>query len=562
MLNRVQREQVSSETLPMPDQNLHTPFGDGEAPGLETRFVPRPMRGVLLTVPLFFSGIVAVLLVTAFQQDSRFTAVEVILVALMALLAWWEAVPSANAIIGLFAAGQSQPIGSKASLSVAILGTIRDESANGVIAGKLDVLRALQHASHHSFVLHILSDSSVSAHIAEEKHMVGAASPLPVFHHHRSHNSDFKSGNIRNWISRHGAAYDALIILDADSELDHHTAVALADALAADPACGLIQTVPFVLPGSTHWQRMQSVASHIYGKLQGLGLAAWMGDEANYYGHNAIIRTKAFAASAGLPHLSGRGMWNGTILSHDFVEAALLRRAGWAVRLLPTTTGSFEQAPTDTVAHLKRDGRWCLGNFQHSRILRTAGLHSVSRFHLLSGIFTYLSSVVWLTTIVLWAMVERTQIGTGGVLAASTFALMASNLLLPRVLGIQHAIKLRPSVRWTIIRAAVLETIFSSLIAPSMMLQRVRIVASALANRKPNWAPLQKLDRSLLDYCTFHGPEMLVGLALLACIERGYLTSWFIPLAASLACAPLLAWIAGRPAAQRAHEKLNDSTPL
>ncbi len=561
MLKHLQRGQVSSETLFMPDQDLHSPFVDGMASDLAHRIVPSFARAVLFGFPFVLSIVVAVILVTAFRSDGQLILPETFLITLMSLLAGWEAVPSANAIIGLVAAQKPRPPRMEEGLNVAIILTIRDESAHDVIPSKLSLLRSLQRKSRHSFVLHILSDSSSRAHIDEEMRLVWAARPFAVSHYHRPVNVDFKSGNIRNWISNHAAEYDAFIILDADSELDCGTALALADNLAADPACGLIQTVPVVLPGSTRWQRMQSIASRYYGGLQGVGLAAWMGDEANYFGHNAIIRTKAFATCAGLPHLEG-GLWNGTILSHDFVEAALLRRAGWATRLMPTLTGSFEQAPADAIAHLKRDARWCLGNLQHSRILAAAGLHAVSRLHMICGICTYLSSPLWLATLFLWALLDSTQTGVGGSLAASAFALIAANLLLPRVLGICHAARYNPTAGWTGINAAVSETLFSSLFAPSLMLHRVKIIGRVLANRKPSWAPYEKSTLGLVDYFVFHGLEMLLGLGLIACIERGYLTFWFLPLAVCVAFTPLLSWIAAQPVPASPHEKLNEAASL
>lgn len=552
----------SAETLRMPDQVLGARFTDQAAPGFSGRAIPQVARLVLFGLPLAFSIIVASILAAAFRTDGQLSLVEASLVALMALLSGWEAFPTANALIGFNTALKPLHIEVQSSLTIAILATIRGENALDVIPGKLNLLRTLQHGSNHSFALHVLSDSPTLVQVEDERRLVRAAFPLPVFYHHRPVNTDYKSGNVRNWINRHGAVYDAFIILDADSELNHNTALALANSLAADPACGLIQTVPAVLPGGTHWQRMQAVASRVYGGLQGRGLSAWMGDEANYFGHNAIIRTKAFAACAGLPHLEGRGLWNGTILSHDFVEAALLRRAGWAVRLLATETGSFEQAPADVISHLKRDVRWCLGNFQHSRILGAAGLHPMSRFHLFGGIFTYLSSVVWLATIVLWALLENIQSFVGGNLAASAFALIVANLLLPRILGVLYVTRHKPSSKWAVVKSAITETLFSSLFAPSMMLQRVKIIGSVLANRKLSWAPFEKTNRSLVDYCAFNGFEVLSGLGLLALVERGFLTLWFLPLAVCLAFTPLLSWFSARSVRSGAHGKLNKATSL
>jgi membrane glycosyltransferase len=556
------RLQVADDALLMPDQSFGTLFIDRSAPGLASRAIPSAIRVVLYGLPIAFAIVVGSILVFAFRSDGQLAFSETVLIALMVLLAGWEAIPTANAIIGFSVPHSVVNRELNSSLTIAILLTIRDEIANDVITGKLTLLRSLQNNPRHDFSLHVLSDSTSSAHVKDEQRIINAALPLPVFYHTRTDNTDFKSGNIRNWIERQGAAYDAFIILDADSELERSTALLLADSLSSDPACGLIQTVPIVRAGHTYWQQMQSLASRLYGGLQGRGLAAWMGDEANYYGHNAIIRTKAFAASAGLPHLSGRGLWNGTVLSHDFVEAALLRRAGWAVRLLPTETGSYEQAPADVIAHLKRDARWCLGNFQHSRILAATGLHPVSHFHLFSGIFTYLSSAVWLVTLVLWGALDATKTGVGGMLATSSFLLIAINLMLPRVLGVCHATAQKSVGRWRIASDALKETLFSSLFAPSLMVQRVMIIAGVLTNRRINWTPQDKTRRSFPDFCLYHMVEMLVGLGLFASVEHGFLTYWFLPLAVCLAFTPVLSWFSARPAGSRTHENLNGATFL
>jgi membrane glycosyltransferase len=562
MFVQTARRQRVAEGLPMPDQALLAPFTDRDAPGLAYRTAPHAARVVLSGLPFAFSAIICGLLVFAFQSDNRWTLIETLLIAMTTLLAGWEALSTTTALLG-FKALHNTPVDKQApALTIAILVTLRDEIAEDVLPKKLDLLRCLQDKSQHRFSLHVLSDSTTSAHVEQERRIIRMALPLPVFYHNRPVNSDFKSGNIRNWVENSGAGHDAFIILDADSEVDHATALMLAQALGDDPACGLIQTVPVVLPGSTYWQIMQSVASRLYGGLQGRGLAAWMGDEANYYGHNAIIRTRAFAASAGLPHLKGLGPWNGPILSHDFVEAALLRRAGWSVRLLPTETGSHEQAPADVIAHLKRDARWCLGNFQHGRILGAAGLHPVSRFHLLSGIFTYLSSAVWLATLLLWGALDVTQAGVGGVLTTTAFVLIAINLLMPRALGILHVTAQRPAHRWTIAKDALTEAFVSSLIAPSLMLQRVMIIGRVLFSRHVTWEAQKKSGRGFLDYCLFHVVEVLVGLGLIACVERGFVTGWFLPLALCLAITPVLSWGLARPKICRSHENLNGTTRL
>jgi hypothetical protein len=105
------------------------------------------------------------------------------------------------------------------------------------------------------------------------------------------------------------------------------TLIALASAMEDDQKAGLIQTVPRLVGGRTLLQHLTQFASGTYGPAVASGIAFWHRDQGNYWGHNAIIRTAAFASSAGLPELSGRKPFGGHILSHDFVEAVLLQRA-------------------------------------------------------------------------------------------------------------------------------------------------------------------------------------------------------------------------------------------
>src|SRR6185312_4411039 len=118
------------------------------------------------------------------------------------------------------------------------------------------------------------------------------------------------------------------------------------------------------------------------------------------WGHNAIIRVRAFARDAGLPELQGRKPFGGHILSHDFVEAALMRRAGWEIRMVPTVGGSFEECPPSLLDFAARDRRWCQGNLQHMAVLPARGLHWISRLHLLMGIGAYATAPLWLLFLV------------------------------------------------------------------------------------------------------------------------------------------------------------------
>ncbi|MEI9964607.1 MAG: hypothetical protein WDM92_07790 [Caulobacteraceae bacterium] len=103
--------------------------------------------------------------------------------------------------------------------------------------------------------------------------------------------------------------------------------------------------MPLIVNARTPFARLQQFANRLYGPVFALGHQWWAGAEGNYWGHNAIIRVQAFAESAGLPHLPGKRPFGGHIMSHDFVEAALLRRRGWAVRMAPALQGSYEETP-------------------------------------------------------------------------------------------------------------------------------------------------------------------------------------------------------------------------
>ncbi|MBN8920328.1 MAG: glucans biosynthesis glucosyltransferase MdoH, partial [Rhizobiales bacterium] len=198
-----------------------------------------------------------------------------------------------------------------------------------------------------------------------------------LYYRHRQRNIGRKSGNIAEWVTRFGGAYDHMVVLDADSLMTGDTLVRLAGAMEENPRVGLIQTLPILVNGTTVFARIQQFAGRLYGPLIARGIAWWHGSESNYWGHNAIIRVRAFADQAGLPLLGGPKPFGGHILSHDFVEAALMRRAGWGVHMAPGLGGSFEECPPSITDYAARDRRWCQGNLQHLGVLPARGLHWV-----------------------------------------------------------------------------------------------------------------------------------------------------------------------------------------
>ena len=236
--------------------------------------------------------------------------------------------------------------------------------------------------------------------VAEERALLALRQRLGpqarIYYRHRPKNTARKAGNIGDFVTRWGGAYEQMVVLDADSLMTGHSIVCLAAAMEADPDSGIIQTLPLIINRNTLFARVQQFAARIYGPVIADGLSCWMGRDGNYWGHNAIIRTKAFADHCGLPNLKGKPPFGGHILSHDFVEAALIRRAGYTVYMLPSLGGSFEESPPSLIDVAARDRRWCQGNLQHLRVLPAQGLHPATRQHIVTGIMAYVSSPLWL----------------------------------------------------------------------------------------------------------------------------------------------------------------------
>jgi membrane glycosyltransferase len=366
----------------------------------------------------------------------------------------------------------------------------------------------------------ILSDTTdPSIWVAEEKCFLQMRSDLGagIFYRHRAQNTARKSGNIEDWVKRFGAGYDHMIILDADSLMTGDTIVRLAAAMERHPAVALIQTLPVVVNARTLFARLQQFAGRLYGPSIAAGIAWWHASEGNYWGHNAIIRVLAFARDAGLPELQGRKPFGGHILSHDFVEAALMKRGGWDIRMAPTLGGSFEECPPSLLDFAARDRRWCQGNLQHLAVLPARRLNWVSRLHLLTGIGAYLTAPLWLIFLVfgilisLQAQFVRPEYFPKGfslfptwpaqdpVLAAWVFLGTMGLLLLPKLLAYMLLLMRTESRKQfggglRALAGILIETVLSGLIAPVMMIFQSIAVGEILLGRDAGWQVQRRND--------------------------------------------------------------------
>lgn len=385
-----------------------------------------------------------------------------------------------------------------------------------------------------------------------------------LYYRHRSDNTARKSGNIAEWVRRFGGAYDYMIILDADSLMSGETIVRLAGAMEANPQAALIQTLPIVVNARTLISRLQQFSGRLYGPLIAAGNAWWHASEGNYWGHNAIIRVQAFAQEAGLPELRGRKPFGGHILSHDFVEAALMRRAGWGIFMAPDLGGSFEEVPPSLLDFAARDRRWCQGNLQHLAVLPAQGLHWVSRLHLLTGIGSYLTAPLWLLFLLLGILISLqayfvkpeyfpkgfslfpTWPAQDPVLAAWVFAATMGLLIVPKLLAYLVLLTRRAERQafgggFRVLLAVVAESLLAALIAPSMMIFQSTAVAEILLGRDAGWQVQRRSDGRITRdevYRKFTVPT-LCGLAMAA---SAYAVSlplllWMSPVIIGLVCA-------------------------
>ncbi len=345
----------------------------------------------------------------------------------------------------------------------------------------------------------------------------------------------------------------------------------LSARLEADPGLGLLQTLPAIVRARSFYARMQQFANLCYGPIFGNGLAAWHGRSGNFWGHNAILRTAAFADSARLPLLDGKPPFGGAVLSHDFIEAALLRRAGWGVRLDTDLEGSYEEAPPSLSDVMVRDRRWCQGNLQHIKFLFAPGLAFTTRMHLLAGIMAYLSAPLWLGLVFVGLIIAVQAAITEPVYfpgpslfpawpifdtarAIALFLVSTAIVLTPKALGwlsvmLNPRRLLRFGGPFALTTGVIVEVLMSALYAPVMMVAQSQIVCDILSGRDSGWAT-QRRGRGFVglgEALRRHRWHISLGvaLAIVAYFLNPDLLLWMLPVTAGLILAAFLSWISG-----------------
>jgi membrane glycosyltransferase len=526
------------------------------APTIIVAPAPRLQRGwrlfMFFTSALVLTGIVSMLFADLLWRTG-WGASRTVLLALFILLFLLTAVGCMHGVYGFFIRifGTRRRITAMKpfkeqkidGVSTAIIFPIYNEDSVRVLEGLRATYESLERTGQlDRFDFFILSDSTNPNCWVEEEHrwceLVRDLDALgKIYYRRRLFNEERKSGNVRDFLNTWGKRYRYFICCDADSVMRGETLVDLVKLMEAHPSTGLIQTVPALVNAESLFGRIQQFANRLYAPVFIAGLNYWALDFGNYWGHNAIIRTEPFMQFCDLPQLPGRKPFGGQILSHDFVEAALMLRENWEVWMAYDLEGSYEEAPQALIENAQRERRWCQGNLQHGLVLFAKGLRGVSRMHLILGIFGYVASPLWLAFLITFEWIYCMQKYSG----LSEFTVESFNPYLKNWSGTEHALLIFVICMVVIMLPKFLslidlardwprrkefggllnatggvigETIFSTLHAPLLMLWHTRFVLTNLAGISVGWTT-QKRSADGTDWLYAiqrHWGHTLIGL--------------------------------------------------
>ncbi len=464
------------------------------------------------------STVIASSLFASVQPDYDNLWLEYGQIGLYGLLSGWVVTGFVTALMGFYVSVR----GDKYSLSAkqvahhpmnpeartAIIMPICNEDVATVFAGLRATCESVAATGHaRQFDVFVLSDSynpeTAAAERAAWEDLRAALADSPnqpqveVYYRLRTRRTHRKAGNVADFCRRWGKDYRYMVVLDADSVMSGDCLTSMVKLMEANPTAGIIQTATQAIGHVTLHARAQQFASRVTGRLFTLGMQFWQLGESHYWGHNAIIRVEPFMKHCALAPIKGTGGMSGGIMSHDFVEAALMRRAGYHVWLVSDLVGSYEQQPPDLLAELQRDRRWCQGNLQNARLMAEPGIHSVHRAMFVTGTMAYVSAPLWLAFLTLGTALwlsGSSLVSSWSVLPAELAGLWVWTLcllFLPRVLGIA-AVLMRGEQRqygglWGLVKSSVMEAGLAIVQAPVRMLAHSLFVLVALTGIKLDW---------------------------------------------------------------------------
>ncbi|HEY1793959.1 MAG TPA: glucans biosynthesis glucosyltransferase MdoH [Opitutaceae bacterium] len=472
----------------------------------------------------------------------------------------------------------AEDLGRPVTARTAVVMPIFNEEVARVIEGIRAVYTSVQKTGRlPECDFFILSDSNdPNCWIAEEAAWLALTRELGahgrIFYRKRRMGINKKAGNIADFCRRWGRIYRYMVVLDADSIMTGDAILRLVQLMEKNRRVGIIQGVPMLANGETILARLQQFASRLYGPLSAAGLNYWQLGEANYWGHNAIIRLAPFMRHCSLPELPGSGAFGGRILSHDYVEAALMRRAGWEVWLATGIEGNYEECPPTVVDLAERDRRWLQGNLQHTRLIFARGFHPVNRVHFLLGILSYLASPLWLAFLVLSVVIaghlhdaDVASLPMRGFAAYARWSYAGEALclffytlvllFLPKALSLLD-LRGRPADvedfgGWEGLLASVsLETVIFTLLAPVLMLFHSWFIGLTLLGKRVSWGTQRRGGSDGAQWAEAaraHGAQTVLGILAAYVVFRVDvgLALWMSPILAGLILSIPLSYLTG-----------------
>jgi membrane glycosyltransferase len=496
-----------------------------------------------------------------------FGILDITLLALFAVTLPWTVAGFWNAVIGfLIMRFSADPVAAvmpaaarirgdePVTASTAILLCIRNELPERMIRNLEPMLAGLDAAGWgERFNLYVLSDTSDAKIASSEEAFFTALSSrwhdrIAIIYRRRAVNTAYKAGNIREFCERWGSQHDFAVTLDADSLMTADAVLRLVRIMQADPKLGILQGLVVGLPSTSAFARVFQFGMRLGMRSYTIGSAWWQGDCGPYWGHNAVLRLKPFIEHCALPVLSKNGTEDRHILSHDQIEAVLMRTAGYDVRVLPQEDLGWEENPPTLIEFIRRDLRWCQGNMQYWRFLSLPGLKPVSRYQLVLAILMFIGSPAWIGLLVLGTLAAAFSDTLASFIRADAGMVLFVCVLMmwfsPKIASAID-ILLRPELRQAfggtrlfIINYAI-ETVYSILLCPILWFGHTIFLAGLLFGREIGWLGQTRDDHAVPFALALRNlwPHTLLGCAALGALAT-----------TQPAAIPYMLFLAGGPA--------------
>jgi membrane glycosyltransferase len=439
--------------------------------------------------------------------------------------------------------------------STAILLCIRNEVPERVIRNLEPMMADLVTAGvGERFHVYVLSDTADATIAAQEDVSFAALAKqwdgrLALTYRRRADNVGFKAGNVRDFCERWGDRHDLAVTLDADSFMPAAAILRLVRIMQADAGIGILQGLVVGLPSTSAFARIFQFGMRLGMRSWTIGSAWWQGDCGPYWGHNAAVRLKPFIAHCRLPEIERRGPLGGPILSHDHIEAVLMRRAGYEVRALPEEELGWEENPPTLLEFIRRDLRWCQGNMQYWPFLRLPGLAPVSRFQIAFALIWFLASPAWIGLLLVTTAAVALKGPAHFVRPGAGYLLLAVVIVMwfaPKLATVIDVLS-RPAVRRAFggtarfLASVAVETVFFLLLSPIMWVGHTLFLGGLLFGRTIGWIGQTRDDHAVPLALAVHNlwPQALLGISTVGVLA--FTAPSAIPYALFIAGGPLVA---------------------